>query len=74
MSALTHFLTSSFTTVKLTHSPNYSLTHSMTHPRHCVAPLLTGQFAESSGEISFPEIPAIVLEKVVQYLYYKVSE
>jgi hypothetical protein len=46
----------------------------MTHPRHCVAPLLTGQFAESSGEISFPEIPAIVLEKVVQYLYYKVSE
>jgi len=34
--------------------------------------MLAGQFAESSGEISFPEIPAIVLEKVVQYLYYKV--
>lgn len=34
--------------------------------------MCAGQFAESSGEISFPEIPAIVLEKVVQYLYYKV--
>ena len=34
--------------------------------------MLDGQFAESRGEIRFPEIPAIVLEKVVQYLYYKV--
>ena len=34
--------------------------------------MLSGQFAESRGEIRFPEIPAIVLEKVVQYLYYKV--
>jgi hypothetical protein len=30
------------------------------------------QFAESRGEISFPEIPAAVLEKLIQYLYYKV--
>jgi hypothetical protein len=42
-------------------------THSLTHS-------IIGQFAESSGEISFPEIPALVLEKVVQYLYYKVRE
>lgn len=34
--------------------------------------MLSGQFAESRGEISFPEIPAIVLEKLIQYLYYKV--
>lgn len=34
--------------------------------------MLSGQFAESRGEIRFPEIPAIVLEKVIQYLYYKV--
>jgi len=34
--------------------------------------MLSGQFAESRGEISFPEIPAAVLEKLVQYLYYKV--
>jgi elongin-C len=31
-----------------------------------------GQFAESSGEVRFPEIPALILEKVIQYLYYKV--
>lgn len=34
--------------------------------------MLSGQFAESRGEISFPEIPAVVLEKLIQYLYYKV--
>lgn len=34
--------------------------------------MLSGQFAESRGEISFPEIPAAVLEKLIQYLYYKV--
>ena len=34
--------------------------------------MLTGQFAESSGEIRFPEINAAILEKVVQYFYYKV--
>lgn len=34
--------------------------------------MLTSQFAESRGEISFPEIPAVILEKVIQYLYYKV--
>ena len=31
-----------------------------------------GQFAESRGEISFPEIPSIIMEKLIQYLYYKV--
>lgn len=34
--------------------------------------MLAGQFAESRGEISFPEIPGLVLEKLIQYLYYKV--
>lgn len=34
--------------------------------------MLTGQFAESRGEISFPEIPGIIMEKLIQYLYYKV--
>ena len=34
--------------------------------------MLSGQFAESRGEVSFPEIPGAVLEKVIQYLYYKV--
>lgn len=34
--------------------------------------MLSGQFAESRGEISFPEISAVVLEKLIQYLYYKV--
>mmetsp|Transcript_115581 Transcript_115581/g.248365 ORF Transcript_115581/g.248365 Transcript_115581/m.248365 type:complete len:102 (-) Transcript_115581:71-376(-) len=34
--------------------------------------MLSGQFAESSGEVRFPEIPALILEKVIQYLYYKV--
>ncbi len=34
--------------------------------------MLSGQFAESRGEVSFPEIPAAVLEKLIQYLYYKV--
>ena len=34
--------------------------------------MLAGQFAESRGEIFFPEIPSLVLEKLIQYLYYKV--
>lgn len=34
--------------------------------------MLSGQFAESRGEISFPEIPAVVMEKLIQYLYYRV--
>jgi transcription elongation factor B subunit 1 len=34
--------------------------------------MLAGQFAESRGEVHFPEIPGIILERVVQYLYYKV--
>jgi hypothetical protein len=32
-----------------------------------------GQFVESRGEVRFPEMPAVVLEKVIQYMYYKVS-
>ena len=31
-----------------------------------------GQFSESRGEIRFPEISTAVLEKVLQYMYYKV--
>ncbi|RYH02883.1 hypothetical protein EON65_47655 [archaeon] len=34
--------------------------------------MLSGQFAESRGEIAFPEIPAVILEKLIQFLYYKV--
>jgi len=34
--------------------------------------MLTGQFAESRGEISFPEIPGVILEKLIKYLYFKV--
>ena len=33
----------------------------------------TGQFAESRGEIRFPEISTVILEKVIQYFYYKVK-
>jgi transcription elongation factor B subunit 1 len=34
--------------------------------------MLAGNFAESKGEINFPEISTNILEKVIQYLYYKV--
>ena len=34
--------------------------------------MLAGQFAESRGEVRFPEISSIILEKVIEYLYYKV--
>ena len=34
--------------------------------------ILSGQFAESRGEISFPEIPSAIMERLIQYLYYKV--
>ena len=34
--------------------------------------MLQSQFAESRGEVRFPEIPGVILEKVIQYLYYKV--
>ncbi|KAJ8608806.1 hypothetical protein CTAYLR_009348 [Chrysophaeum taylorii] len=33
--------------------------------------MLEGQFSESSGEIRFPEISTPILEKVIQYFYYK---
>jgi len=33
--------------------------------------MLMGQFSESKGEIRFPEISSIILEKVVQYMHYK---
>mmetsp|Transcript_15781 Transcript_15781/g.48888 ORF Transcript_15781/g.48888 Transcript_15781/m.48888 type:complete len:109 (-) Transcript_15781:34-360(-) len=33
--------------------------------------MLSGQFTESSGEIKFPEISTPILEKVIQYFYYK---
>merc|ERR1711934_617857 len=32
-----------------------------------------GMFVESSGEITFPEIPGVVLEKVCQYFHYKLK-
>ena len=35
--------------------------------------MLSGPFAESRGEIKFPEIEGHVLEKVIQYMYYKVK-
>ena len=34
--------------------------------------MLEGQFAEARGEIRLPEISTNVLEKIVQYFYYKV--
>jgi len=34
--------------------------------------MLSGQFAESRGEVRFPEIPGAILEKVIQYMHYKV--
>lgn len=34
--------------------------------------VLAGQFAESRGEVRFPEIPGVILERVIQYMYYKV--
>ena len=33
--------------------------------------MLSGHFAESQGEIRFPDINALILEKVIQYMYYK---
>ena len=33
--------------------------------------MLSGQFSESSGEIRFQEISTPILEKVIQYFYYK---
>lgn len=35
------------------------------------SPPRPGNFAEASGEIRFPEISTPVLEKVIQYCYYK---
>ena len=35
--------------------------------------MLSGQFAESRGEIKFPEISAKVLERTAQYFYYKLK-
>ena len=35
--------------------------------------MLSGSFTESSGEIKFPEISTPILEKVIQYFYYKAS-
>merc|ERR1711871_556841 len=32
-----------------------------------------GMFVESSGEINFPEISGVVLEKVCQYFHYKLK-
>ena len=33
--------------------------------------MLSGSFTESSGEVKFPEISTPILEKVIQYFYYK---
>lgn len=35
--------------------------------------MLTGGFMESSGCITFPEISSRILEKVIQYLHYKMK-
>ena len=40
-------------------------------PRRPRAARCAGQFTESSGEIKFPEISTPILEKVIQYFYYK---
>ncbi|EQC27571.1 transcription elongation factor B, polypeptide 1 [Saprolegnia diclina VS20] len=33
--------------------------------------MLSGHFSESKGEVRFPDIGAPILEKVIQYMYYK---
>jgi transcription elongation factor B subunit 1 len=33
--------------------------------------MLEGGFAESSGVVRFPELPAAVLERVLQYFHYR---
>jgi len=47
-------------------------------PPHRAPPsqaMLSGSFLESKGgEIQFPEIKSVVLEKVIQYMYYKVKQ
>eukprot|EP00617_Octactis_speculum_P019487 CAMPEP_0185746516 /NCGR_PEP_ID=MMETSP1174-20130828/5100_1 /TAXON_ID=35687 /ORGANISM="Dictyocha speculum, Strain CCMP1381" /LENGTH=104 /DNA_ID=CAMNT_0028421265 /DNA_START=31 /DNA_END=345 /DNA_ORIENTATION=- len=37
-----------------------------------VKAMLSGGFMESKGKISFAEIRGLILEKVIQYMYYKV--
>ncbi|CAK4122961.1 unnamed protein product [Aphanomyces euteiches] len=34
--------------------------------------MLTGHFSESKGEVRFPDISAPILEKIIQYFYFKV--
>ena len=34
--------------------------------------MLSGQFAESRGEVRFPEIQGAILEKIIQYMHHKV--
>ena len=50
--------------------------YSSAFTRECVARARVrarpGQFVESSGEIKFPDIHTAILEKVIQYFYYKV--
>jgi transcription elongation factor B subunit 1 len=53
--------------------------HCFTVERKCavqagtIKAMLEGAFAESAGEVKFPEISAFVLEKVIQYLHYKMK-
>mmetsp|Transcript_20143 Transcript_20143/g.56949 ORF Transcript_20143/g.56949 Transcript_20143/m.56949 type:complete len:103 (+) Transcript_20143:75-383(+) len=35
--------------------------------------MLSGSFAESKGEVRFPEIRTAVLEKVIQYFHFKLK-
>ena len=54
----------------LRHSPLVVSPHTV----YLLTFVCAGQFAESQqGEIKFPEISAKVLEKVVQYFYYKLK-
>lgn len=46
--------------------------HSLFQYVGTIKAMLSRQFAESRGEIHFPEIPGLVLEKLIQYLHYKV--
>ena len=49
-----------------------NLTPNHTSPSPTPQTMLEGQFAESRGEIRLPEISGHILEKIVQYMYYKV--
>ena len=62
------------TTIKLISSDNHEfyVDRSVAMVSGTIKTMLSGQFAESRGEIRFPEISSVILEKVIRYMYFKV--